>query len=466
MQQMATAEPAGKSEKQRRRPRREQNRMQLTDLAIDRLNVKKALEMANRDLVRRGRKPSSQLQIWDTVQKGLSLLISAGGTKTFRSQFCLNGEWQSRTLGRFGEVVIEDGFEENANIAWARERVRKDRALAKQGIDPREQQSQPGAKTTYEAVVDQFIEEFAKPRQRTWEQTQAVLKRNCKPWLKKQFASITKHDAKRLLMEFKAEGHEAKAKLTYAWLKKLWKWAYAEDFVPAPVMDTVNIEFDVGERDRVYTDAEIKAIWKATAGLTAIEASYIKLLLLLAPRKSALAGMRRSHLGVIVTHEDGRRGIAPLNGDNTPAVWTTPHELTKSRKRTKNKDRVYLTPLPSLAVRILKPLIPKEDAETDLIFPGRGGVPLSATGPLKKKLVKAGAPADFDFHTARHTIATWLEDNGHDQFDRGLVLNHTGSGVTAGYSHGYALDRKRDLLTKWADHVESLVMPKGVQVLR
>ena len=80
--------------------------------------------------------------------------------------------------------------------------------------------------------------------------------------------------------------------------------------------------------------------------------------------------------------------------------------------------------------------------------------------------MKAGAPADFSFHAVRHTLATWLENHGHDKFDRALVLNHAEAGVTAGYSHGYALDRKRELLAKWADHVERLVMPEGVKALR
>jgi hypothetical protein len=46
-------------------------------------------------------------------------------------------------------------------------------------------------------------------------------------------------------------------------------------------------------------------------------------------------------------------------------------------------------------------------------------------------------------------VATWLEKQGHSEWERGLVLNHSDSGVTAGYSHGYPLDRKRELLEKW-----------------
>jgi integrase len=87
--------------------------------------------------------------------------------------------------------------------------------------------------------------------------------------------------------------------------------------------------------------------------------------------------------------------------------------------------------------------------------------------PLRQDLIKHGAPKDFFAHACRHTVATWLENQGHDEWERGLVLNHAGGGtVTAGYSHGYALDRKRDLLIKWSDHVERALSPSGVALLR
>ncbi len=78
------------------------------------------------------------------------------------------------------------------------------------------------------------------------------------------------------------------------------------------------------------------------------------------------------------------------------------------------------------------------------------------------------APRDFKLHTFRHTIATYLENSGRSEWERGLVLNHSGSGtVTGGYSHGYPLDLKRALLTEWAKHVERVVSPaEGVAQLR
>jgi hypothetical protein len=38
--------------------------------------------------------------------------------------------------------------------------------------------------------------------------------------------------------------------------------------------------------------------------------------------------------------------------------------------------------------------------------------------------------------------------------------------VTAGYSHGHPLELKRKLLEEWSSHVEALVQPEGVTMLR
>ena len=157
-----------------------------------------------------------------------------------------------------------------------------------------------------------------------------------------------------------------------------------------------------------------------------------------------------------------------LDDPDNPTLWTTPHELTKSKKKL-TKKRVYLTPLPPLAQRIIKSL-PKGD---DRLFPT---LPLTSKytdhsyfhgTPLVHKLVEHGAPADFTFHAWRHTIATWLQaERGYDDWECALVLNHAGSGVTAGYIHGLALKLKLQLLTEWADHVESIVQPEGAALLR
>lgn len=250
-----------------------------------------------------------------------------------------------------------------------------------------------------------------------------------------------------MLEGFVEDGDDYKARVTLAWLKTLWRWAWKRDIVDAPVMDAVDIEIEPRVRDRHYSAAEVRALWRAADQLSPIQGGFVKLLLLLGVRKNELAGMRRSE----------------FDDPDAPTTWTVPHERTKAKKTAKKK-RVYVVPLPPLAQRIIKGVPQLDD---DLLFPGRHpSQSLDPGTPLKSKVQAKSGVNDWTYHACRDTIATWLQNEGHSEFERGLVLNHAGGGtVTAAYSHGFAADLKRELLEKWADHVRSIVWPKGVEKL-
>jgi hypothetical protein len=332
-----------------KRPNRAPNRVTFTDLMLQKLKHPK----------------HGQVTYWDTGSKGqlgLQLLVSRT-TKTFRSTFYLgNAIAISRKLGRYPELSLVE----------ARKLTLEDRSKALHGIDPRVDRKV--GSTVFADVVDRFIEEHAKPNQRTWKETERVLKTSCRDWLRRPINSITKDDARVLLRGIKAEELHAKGIVTQQWLKKLWKWACREDIVTANMMDAVDVPFEKKRRTRVYSDEEIRAIWHAADKMDPIAGAYFKLLVLLAPRKTALASTRWSH----------------INADLT--LWTTPNELTKSTKR--KTDRKYYTPLPPLAQRILKGL-PRPGGDRR-VFPT---VPLQPATHLSQALIDLGAPADFKYHT-------------------------------------------------------------------
>jgi integrase len=229
-------------------------------------------------------------------------------------------------------------------------------------------------------VVDRYIEHSAKPRQRTWQETKRILECNCESWLKRPFAEITKADARDLIRSFLKEGKPGKARGTKTWLKTLWRWADGEDLAAGPIMDNLNVPIPPGVRDRHYTDEEVVAIWQAAHKVKdQAKGAYFKLLLLLAPRKSALAALRWWDI------KDG--------------VWITPFEKTKSRKM--SKPRTYQTPLPELAKSILAEL-PKDG---DQVFPI---VPPRPSGRFSQELIDCGAPSDFNYSCtpSRHGCRT------------------------------------------------------------
>ncbi len=94
------------------------------------------------------------------------------------------------------------------------------------------------------------------------------------------------------------------------------------------------------------------------------------------------------------------------------------------------------------------------------------GKPFVPGQPLKNELRRISSVDDFTFHPCRDTVSTWLQNEGHSEYERALVLNHAGGGtVTGDYSHGYTIQLKRQLLEEWAAHVAKVVQPEGAVLL-
>ena len=384
---------------------------------------------------------AGRVEYFDTVLPGFGLRVSAQDVKSWILFYRIDGKQVRQTLGRFPVL----------GLAEAREEAREALKLVAQGQDPRDvkrEQQEAAAEaraTTYGAVVEQFVEHYAKPRQRTWKETERVLK--SLPWHKRPIGSITKREAYRYLDGLVTAGQHAKARVTLSWLKTFWRWAWKRDLVEAPVMDAVEVHVERKERDRVYTDEEIKALWSADGDLNAQERAFLKLVLLLGVRKSELLGMRREELDDL----------------DRPTLWKVPHVRTKTAKKV-TKQRTYIVPLPALARRVLVPLL---KGEGDLVFPGRHkGKAMLCGSPLMRKVRAASGVDDWAPHAHRHTLGTWAENEGASEYERALLLNHAGGGsVTAGYSHGYPVELKREWLGRWAGHVSGVVQPKGVELL-
>jgi integrase len=407
------------------------------------------------DLGLRKLKPhrSKQVLYYDKVQKGLSILVSPGGTKTFRSTYMLNGKWCTRSIGRLGENTTERSRSDDGwSVKVAREQAELDRGLAKEGKDPKAHHAEEARRRvadgfTYREAVALFVDKHCKPRQRSWTQTEGHLLRHLEGWYERPVAAITADDLREVRDRLNEAGKERAASLAIAWIKSLWGFLEEEGKQVDPrVFDKVrNRGSDTDKREqRVYSDDEVKAIWEASAKLSVEECAYVRLTMLLAPRKTALAFAKWGDL------------------DLAAEIWTTPAELVKQRKTIK-RPRTYRTPLPAMAMSEIKKL--PRGLPHVRVFRGMDGLtynrksdrPLFDTASLLRHLKAAHAPDDIRLHGFRHTIATWLEDQGHDEWERGLILNHKGSGVTAGYGRGYAMDRKRTLLEKWADHVAAVV---------
>jgi integrase len=237
-------------------------------------------------------------------------------------------------------------------------------------------------------------------------------------------------------------------------LSTMFAWAIGEGIADNnPVIGT-NKPAEPAARDRVLTDAEIADIWR---GCRDDDFGRIVRLLL-------LTGARRDEIGDLAWNEI----------DFDRAAINLPPERTKN-------NRPNVVPLAPAAVAILKgaPRRARPDATIDHVFgEGEGGYSGWSKGKIAldqrinaARAEAAGAPgkpqpiADWRLHDLRRTAATVMADRlAVLPHVIEAVLNHVSghkAGVAGVYNRALYAAEKAAALTRWADHVRSVV--EGVE---
>ena len=129
--------------------------------------------------------------------------------------------------------------------------------------------------------------------------------------------------------------------------------------------------------------------------------------------------------------------------DLETATWTIPGERMKHSER--GEHRVPLSPQ---AIEALQAAGPRKEG---LVFRTRGGAAPSESA-ARKLLGRLGIKANP--HGFRSSFRDWAAENGYDRELAESALAHTvGSAVEAAYRRSDLLERRRAMLTAWADYL-------------
>ena len=121
--------------------------------------------------------------IRDSVLKGFGLRLTAGGTRTFIVEKRINGRVRRQTVGRFGELTVEQ----------ARKRAQQLLGQIAVGQDPIAEKRRARAQAV---TLGQAFEAFLKARKHLKPKTLAdyhrAIERDCADWVRKPLRDITK----------------------------------------------------------------------------------------------------------------------------------------------------------------------------------------------------------------------------------------------------------------------------------
>jgi integrase len=412
-----------------RKPPGERNRKRLTEENVLTLPCKR-----------------TQYMVWDKGAKGLHVMISPGGARTYRSLYYFPGSSKphGRKLGRVGVMTLEE----------AREACRQDQRKAWQGHDPKADSLTSSA--TFKSAVEDYVKRvlIGKKENITAHEARRAILKACEDWYDRPLATIRPEEIQELL-ELLLTGDVDKgirpkrymANAVYAYLKPFFAWCAKPGINKLSISPMLGIDKPWGgamPRMRVYSDDELKRLWSAADKMGGVEGPFLKLALLTGKRRGHLIAMRWDELA----ETDG--GL----------FWTPP----TGRKYKRN----HPVPLSKLAGRVLMAIKPKDIEADPQVFPGRfAGTLLSAGSKMQKRVQEISGIDDWFLHACRHTVETKLAELKVPPHIRDLLLDHAskrGSGKDYDkYAYGTEM---REATEAWADHIEDLLHPRGVKALR
>jgi integrase len=372
-----------------------------------------------------------QVDYFDEALPGFGLRVSYRGRKSWTVLYRCNGVKGRLTLGRLDLMPLAD----------ARERARAALKAAANGDDPTAPKYRDREAPTFKNLVERYIEEYAKPRKRTWKKDKRLLESNLVPALGRRKAHlITRTELRTELSKVKNRPAPVAANRTFEVVRKLLNWAVEEEILTENPAFKLPKPADETHRERTLTADELQAFWRALDGAAPIVRGVFRMMLIAAQRRNEVSRMRWADL-------DRREGW-----------WNIPGELTK----TKRPYRVPITPAMTAIIEEIETL----KLDPVWVFPRtQGGGPVPETNVTRpfRKLIKDTGIAHFMPHDILHTVTSYMTSMGISEFDVGKVRHHTSRDskvMTSRYNH-YQYDReKRRALDAWNARLVDIVAGK------
>lgn len=367
-----------------------------------------------------------QTELWDNRIRGFGVRVSHGGTKSFILVYRFNGRPRRMTLGRYPTLSLAEA-----------------RGLANAALHTVALGSDPGAEKVrakrtptvehFAAFVDYFIDTYARPKNRSADETSRLLKREfVSVWHNRPIVEISKHDVTAVLDAIMRSGKQTTANRSLAAIRKLFNWAVERGLLNQSPCAGIRAPANSVKRDRVLTDPELAAVWNAASAMGYPYGSLVHLLILTGQRREEVAGMQWREI------------------DFGHALWSIAAGRNKSA-------RAHSVPLSPQSMSILNAI---QNLNDEHVFPARGReTSVSGFGKWKAELDDLSQVAEWRIHDLRRTVATGMARVGVAPHVVERILNHTSGtfgGVAGIYNRFGYLPEMRTALESWAEHVTKL----------
>jgi integrase len=353
-----------------------------------------------------------QVDIFDAGYPGFALRVSYGGGKSWVYFYRIGGRLRRRSLGTYPAVTL----------AEARQLWREAKHEVSLGRDPAWRRT---SDLNFESVAREWLKRDQADKRSLKEVTRIVEKELIPAWGQRSIRDIRRHDILVLSDAIADRGALTMARRVMAYVHRLFRWAKSHDLIEANPASDLPKPGSETKRDRVLSDAELAAVWKAAVEIGWPYGDVVRLLILTGARRAEISELRWSE----------------IHGDT----------IKLSGARTKNAQ-THDIPLSPQALLVLSQ-IPRI-AGSEFVF----GKPLrsGAWSNAKLKFSAADVP-HWRIHDLRHTASTGMNELGTEPHIVEAVLGHTVKGVAGVYNRAKYEAAKRAALDAWGVHVMALV---------
>ncbi len=367
-----------------------------------------------------------RLEVFDTVTPGLALRITEGGKKSWSVMYRVAGRGDGGNRGPLRRMTL--GAYPLIDLKAARDKAREALDLADRGDDPSDRRKDELAEkrdSTVDNIASRYVALHLKPSVKKWHDAERLLRLHVLPeWGNTPIGDIRRRDGQKLLDKVLMAHGVGIAREVRKHVVAMFNWAHDRDEVGVNVLAGMKRkDLAYGERERVLSMDELKAIWAAADKMGYPFGPMVRLLILTAQRRAEIAGLERG--------------------------WLLPDqqafEVPASHYKT---DRPQVVPLSAPALAIVEGL-PKWNGGDFLLSTTAGRVPVSGFSKAKARIDTLSGVEGWTLHDLRRSAATHMARLGVAPKYVEMVLGHATEGVAGIYNRYEYLTEKRAALDLW-----------------
>ncbi len=364
---------------------------------------------------------------------GFGLMVTANGHRSYVVQY--------RAAGRSRRMHLKNGL----TLTAARREAKAILGVVAQGGDPlgERRKAQRAESDTLRAIAEEYLTQEG-ARLRSIGEHRAVLQRHVLPALgSRPIGSITRTEIVRLLDHIAKKSGAASADKVLAYVRRVMNWhaSRSDEFRSPIVRGMARTRPSQRRRQRVLSDDELKAVWRAAKASESAFGYLVQFLLLTATIRTEAAAMRRSEV---------------IGSD-----WIIPQERYKTGLE-------LVIPMSPGAQAVLA-AVPKI-GRSGFVFTTDGKHPISGFSKFKRafdakvlaELRKECAEAElprWTLHDLRRTARSLMSRAGVPSDHAERCLGHVLPGVRGTYDRHEYLNEKRHAFEALAALIERIVSP-------